>query len=537
MKHFFLLLFFGHYLLSASAQSVGINNDGSSANPSAMLDIKSTSKGLLPPRMTGKQIKAIPNPAAGLMVYDTGIQSLRLYNGEEWIILSKKEEQLGDSPGYFTHTEFSGTGLIAMRDMAVGTDKMVYVCGYVLGTATIGSFTFTATGLSDIFLGKFDSLGNVVWAKSFGGSGAAGEEAVSIALDAANNIYITGSFSETCDFDPGAGLQPLVSAGGDDVFYARYTNAGNWVWSKRAGSTVRDEGNNITTDGTSIYVGGRFEGTANFNSTILTPAGGADIFLARYQCSDGNMGATGWAIRIGGTNNDGLSELILSGGFLVGCGSFAATCDFGGGVTRTATGSSDGFTVRYTLTGIIWSLYQLGGSGSEFVGSIAVDIDDNFIMGGSFDGSIDMDAGVGTVTRNSAGLNDLFIVKYNSAGSYLWDKVYGSTGDDNYIFSIAADTASNIYATGAFSATVNFNPFALTSYGQKDIVLMKLNETGALQWAQSSGNTSQDDLRSLYCSPDGKLMYGIGFCSGPAPILSFSRTRIYSRFYLVRYEE
>jgi len=80
--YFFLLAVF--FTAAVNAQSVAINTDGSTANPSAILDLKSTTTGLLPPRMTSTERDAIASPAAGLTIYNTSINCLEFWNGSRW---------------------------------------------------------------------------------------------------------------------------------------------------------------------------------------------------------------------------------------------------------------------------------------------------------------------------------------------------------------------------------------------------------------------------------------------------------------------
>ena len=80
----FIVIIFGLFI-NLLAQGVGINSTGAEADESAMLDVSSTTKGFLPPRMTEAQRDAISSPATGLLIYQTnGISGLYYYNGSSW---------------------------------------------------------------------------------------------------------------------------------------------------------------------------------------------------------------------------------------------------------------------------------------------------------------------------------------------------------------------------------------------------------------------------------------------------------------------
>src|SRR5207247_4738949 len=106
------------------------------------------------------------------------------------------------------------------------------------------TYNMIAAGSNDIFISKLDSSGNFIWAKQF--SGTNNEEGLSINTDAAGNIYTTGFFNGTTDFDPGAGIYNLTSAGMADVFVSKLDSSGNFIWASRFGGTNNDLGLSIT---------------------------------------------------------------------------------------------------------------------------------------------------------------------------------------------------------------------------------------------------------------------------------------------------
>src|SRR6185369_16966117 len=153
----------------------------------------------------------------------------------------------------------------------------VYTTGRFQGTADFdpgaGTFNLTSSSGSDIFISKLDADGSFVWAKKLGtGTGH------SIAHDHSGNIYSTGEFSGTSDFDPGAGIFNLTSAGLDDIFISKLDASGNFVWAKRVGGTQLDNSYSISVnDSGYVYITGFFFGTADFDpgagSFTLTSAG------------------------------------------------------------------------------------------------------------------------------------------------------------------------------------------------------------------------------------------------------------------------
>ena len=164
---------------------------------------------------------------------------------------------------------------------------------------------FIAISISSI---SFGQQANFEWAKAFGSSNF--DKGNSITVDASGNIYNTGLFSGTVDFDPGAGIFNLTSAvGGTDVFIQKLDPSGNFIWAKAFGGTSTDQGNSITVDVFgNIYTTGFFSDTVDFDPGAgtfnLTSAGNHDVFIQKLDAS----GSFLWAKAFGSSSNDfGLS--------------------------------------------------------------------------------------------------------------------------------------------------------------------------------------------------------------------------------------
>src|SRR5262249_53962909 len=153
-----------------------------------------------------------------------------------------------------------------------------------------GISNLTSAGSNEIFVSKLDSAGNFVWARRLGGTG--NDQASRIAVDGSGNVYSTGFFSGTADFDPGAGTHNLVSAGDTDIYVSKLDSAGNFVWPPRLGSTSTDIARGIAVDGSgNAYTTGYFNATVDFvpgaGTHNLASAGNTDIYVSKLD-SAGN---------------------------------------------------------------------------------------------------------------------------------------------------------------------------------------------------------------------------------------------------------
>jgi hypothetical protein len=228
--------------------------------------------------------------------------------------------------------------------------------------------------------------------------------------------------------DYGGGPQTSVSY--NDIFIAKYSAAGGWDWSKTIGGYGYDQGNAIAAD----------------------DAG--NVFVTGYF-GKATMGDTG--------------------------------VNFGGGALFSA-GAYDVFLVKYSATGQhVWSR-RFGGTGTDVGMAVGADSAGNVFVGGTFEGSVDF--GGGSLT--SAGLRDIFLVKYSAAGQHLWSKRFGGSGDD-VLNSLAVDGAGDVALSGKFQGSVSFGGTTLTSAGGDDAFLAKLlGASAGHSWSKRFGSTSQD---------------------------------------------
>lgn len=155
------------------------------------------------------------------------------------------------------------------------------IAGQFSGTITVGVTTLTSFGASDIGIAKMDNNANWLWAKQAGGIDL--DDAGSVAVDAQNNVYLTGSYSGNANF----GAILLNAMGSSDIYVAKMNSTGSWQWARSAGGAGLDYGSRISIDAQSnVFVSGGYGAPATFGETVLTIypyAGDTSPFLAKIR--------------------------------------------------------------------------------------------------------------------------------------------------------------------------------------------------------------------------------------------------------------
>lgn len=391
--------------------------------------------------------------------------------------------------------QLSGTNSEAASSIAIDRDGNVITSGNFAGTVDFdpGSTVanLSSNGDDDAFISKLDSSGNYIWAKSFGGSGR--DSGINVAVDNNGNICVTGIFSATVDFDPGAGIVNFTSLGELDVFISKFDSSGNFIWGNGRGGQGREVGQGATFDSSgNVYSLGYFNQTVDFDpgegTANLASTGGNDLFISKFD----SAGIFLWAQRIGNTGSDGGASITFdSTGNIVFTGYFSGTVDFDPGVgvaNLTSAVSGENFISKFDSSGNYLWAKRLGGSGADRGMNIAVDGFGNIYSTGYFNGTVDSDPGDGVVSLASDGSSDIFISKLDTSGNYLWAKRLGGLGADRGV-NIAVDSIGNSYSSGYFSRTsgdmtvsTDFDPgdgvANFISTGGYDVYILKLTSLG-----------------------------------------------------------
>ncbi|MBA5630581.1 SBBP repeat-containing protein [Moheibacter lacus] len=440
----------------------------------------------------------------------------------------------------WAHT-FGGTISDNGNAIAVDISGNVYTTGAFYETIDLdpgsGMENQTSLGMRDVFIQKLDADGNFLWGKAFGGTST--DSSYSIDIDPSGNVYVTGFFQETVDFDPGVGVSNLSSEGSWDIFILKLDTNGNFLWAKSIGASGQDVGYGIKVDNSgSVYTTGVFYDTVDFDPgtgiALLSTTGEttANTFILKLDSSGNYV----WAKSFYGEANWGMSINLDSEENIYTTGMMTGEADFdpgAGTVSLTSVFGYGNYVQKMDNSGnFIWAK-AFGGAYNYHPPVSTVDASGNVYTTGSFDFPGDYDPSDEVFTLTSNGNNDVFILKLDASGNFQWAKSFG--GDCEFCadggHSVAIDNSGNVYTTGFFSGTSDFDPGAgtasYTAVGDRDIFIQKLNPAGEFIWAQAFGGTERET--SLGIDIDGENnIYTTGYFAGTLDFNPSSETDMHT---------
>jgi len=380
----------------------------------------------------------------------------------------------------------------------------------------------SSEGGADIYVSKYDSNANYLWSIQIGGTDE--DIPAQIKIDASGNVLINGWFySPEIDFDPGPSTANLISAGGCDIFFAKYDQNGNYLWAHNIGGAWFDGAHGLTLDlQNNVYVTGYFTGqNIDFDPgpgvvllTSIPPS--SDAFFAKYD----SLGLCKWAKKIGGSDYEVINGIDLDDdGNLFVSGLFSGTyVDFnpgGGTAFLNSAGGYDIFFAKYDALGNYKWVKGIGGTGDDVGGNIRLNNSGEIYIDGNFKSStIDFDPGPGIACLSANGGWDMFFAKYSADGNYIWANGIGGAGDDSGVFRLSGE--EYVHFTGTFSGNhVDFDPGAdsafLSSAGYNDIAIALYDSSGHYLYANRLGGEGDDIAYCLGLDNSGNILLGGSF--------------------------
>ncbi|HRG01014.1 MAG TPA: T9SS type A sorting domain-containing protein [Bacteroidia bacterium] len=419
----------------------------------------------------------------GTVDFDPGVGIFNLSSsGDKDVFISK----LNSAGSFVWAKKIGGTSYDYSKSIFVDINGNIFIIGNFKGSANFDpgntNITLTSSGIDDIFISKFDSLGNHKWTKKIGG--LYGDIGQKITGDKNGNIYCTGYFTGTVDFDPGTTVYNLNYIAGNDIFILKLNTNGDFVWVKQQGGNSIDQGLDINIDNSGyIYTTGVFQSTADFDPGTsiynLTSTGGSDVFISKLD----STGRFVWARKIGGTSTDLANSISIdaSNNIYI-TGYFWGTSDFDPSNTvynLTSTGLSDIFISKFDSAGNYLWAKKMGGTSYDQALSVINDSIGHVFTTGYFSGTCDFDPSNDTLNLISIGASDSFISCLDSLGNSVWAKSYGSTFND-VGYGLSSKISGSLYSCGGFQGTIDFdfssNVFNLTSIDSVDTYIFKLSD-------------------------------------------------------------
>lgn len=404
------------------------------------------------------------------------------------------------SAGFGDAAEQRGSAVAASDDGAV-------LAAYATGAIDLGGGALSELGNSskpDCVLGSFAEGGEHRWSRRFADCMARG-----VALAVGGDVILAGSTDGKVDFGGG----PLPG-GEEDVVLARFDAEGGHRWSRRLGGGGSQLATAVAVDAAgNTIVTGTFWGKLDFgrkggqpDELSLSSAGESDGFVAKLDAE----GEALWARRFGGAEHHqaGTAVAVDGQGNIVLAGSFKGTLGLGG--DEEAEGESDMFVAKLGPGGeVLWRRAARSTSSGKALG-VAVDGAGNVVVVGSFRGEL----AVGATTLTNAGDKDAVVVKLDENGAPLWVKAFGD-GADQEALGVSTDPEGNVLVTGVFLGGVELGGAELEATGAADGFLTKLTPGGDVLWARSFGDGSEQGSAAVDADPLGNV-WATGYFGGVA---------------------
>lgn len=395
-------------------------------------------------------------------------------------------------PTWLFAQRYGGSSQESGTSVSVNTSG-VYACGSFSNTVIFGSSIQTSSGGSDIYVARFTPQAQAVWSQKAGGSGD--DRATAITLSAAGDVYVTGWFSGTVTF----GFQQLVSAGGRDIFVAKYNSDGALQWVKRAGSANDDYAEGIAVNGNNVFISGSFTDSTRFgNLAMMRNVGRTDIFIASYTLA----GAEVWSQQGGSTGLAYARSIVATASAVYIGGSFTDSLKQAG--TIVTAGGHDIFAAKYNTTNgaFQWSR-RWGRPGDDMINDISLTPNHRLVLGGSYK-SDTLILGANRLART--GTMNGFMARIDTMGTPDWAVRIGAAGN-SAVHGIATDGANGMYATGEFSNPYSQGGISVPNAGGSDLFAIKYSSAGGLEFARSAGGPSNDAGYGVAVNAVGESYY------------------------------
>ncbi|MCG8427639.1 MAG: IPTL-CTERM sorting domain-containing protein [Chromatiales bacterium] len=409
----------------------------------------------------------------------------------------------------------------------------LYVAGYSAvswnNPANSSSPLNAHAGSFDMVILKFDRNGVLLWHTFYGSADK--DYARAMALDAADNLIVVG-YSNASWNNPTDSSSPLNSHAGDgDIAILKLDSNGTLLWHTFYGSTQKDEAQAVVVDAAGdLIVAGHsrssWDNPADSSGPLNAYAGNYDIAVLKLSSN----GVLQWHTFHGSVNEDKAYAVVVdAAGNLSVAGHSHSSWDNpadSSGPLNAHAGGLDMVILRLDGSGALqWHTF-FGSANTDYGHALALDAAGNLYVAGHSAVGWNNPVDSSSPLNAYAGSFDMVILKLDSSGALQWHTFYGSVGSD-YANAMVMDTAGNLYLAGVSGASWD-NPFDLSSplnayAGGYEMVLLKLNSSGVLQWHTFYGSYTHDYFNALAVDTAGNLTAaGYSYTGWGVPVNAFS---------------
>lgn len=410
----------------------------------------------------------------------------------------------GQSVNFEWVKQMGGNDTSNARGLSIVTDDAgnVYTTGFFKGRVDFDpgpdDYYMNALGVEDIYVSKLDSFGKLLWVRQMDviGNNAATAKSKSIALNNSGNVFITGNFSD--------------ALGNRKCFVSKLAASGNDLWTKTLGEFT----------GTSVKV--------DDQDNIFIAGIGSTLSIVKLD-PDGNVvwtktvaGALSQGAVNGFVTKDALLALDSSKNIYI-AGSFYGTVDFDPGPATYNLSIADGgqntadvFVMKLNGDGnFVWAK-KMGGSQEDVSVSTAIDNAGNVYTFGNFIDTVDFDPGPAVYDLVSTNRkSNSFISKLDANGNFIWARQLA--GGTQWCYAGTLDRFGNIYTTGYFINTLDFDPgpgvqnLSAINY---DVFISKLDVNGDFVWVKQMGGTAKIISNAIAVDATLEKIYTAGYFFG-----------------------
>lgn len=373
--------------------------------------------------------------------------------------------------------------------------------------------TLKSTGGNDGLVCKYDSSGDLIWAKPVGGINQ--DWVYDIAESNDKSLYTAGSYQGTVDFDNGPGSM-IRTATSDDGFLLKMNEFGYSQWVITFNAKQFEYATHVEVDDNGfVYVSGRFSDTVDFDPGVDTFQIISKSYNSQFICKYSPSGSLVWAKSIESDGKLTLVDMAVDKkSNIYFTGNFSDTIDFDpgpGSKTLTTYGWEERFLLKLNDKGeFVWAKPSAGIY--HYLDADVLDVTDNgnIYTTGSFMGLMaDFDPGPGKVESQSVGLQDVFIQCLDKDGNYIWHRTFGSKKPD-YGRGIDVDSKGNVFLTGDFQEEMNLAELPDTMYIRAklgiDIFNLCLDQNGNIKWAYVLSGNKVNDSRCIEIQEDKNII-------------------------------